>query len=266
MRTDPQHKGAGVLTFCVLASGSRGNCIYISSGAASILVDAGLSAKQIERRLRSKRLSPRQLDGIVLSHEHVDHAQGVGVLSRRFGLPVYISRNLKNADDVLGKLSGLCTFECGSTFQIQDLIIHPFSVSHDAADPAGFTVAHNGKTIGIATDLGIATSMVKQHLKRCSALILEANHDPALLTSGPYPWPVKQRIRSRTGHLSNLESRDLLKEVQHEHLRHVILAHLSETNNTAQKAYDSVSEAITHRQTQLTVARQDVCGDLIRLI
>jgi phosphoribosyl 1,2-cyclic phosphodiesterase len=266
MRFDERHDADGVLSFCVLASGSKGNSIYISSATTHILVDAGLSAREIERRLRSKRLSPDQLDGIILSHEHADHIQGVGVLSRRFGLPVYISRNLTAAVDSLGKLSDLHTFECGSTFEIQDLTIHPFSVSHDAEDPAGFTIAHNDKAIGIATDLGMATSMVKQHLKCCNALILEANHDPVLLAGGPYPWPLKQRIRSRTGHLSNAESRDLLKEIQHKRLQHVILAHLSETNNSPQKAYDAVSEALAHRQIQLAVARQDLCGELVELI
>ena len=119
--------------------------------------------------------------------------------------------------------------------------------------------------IGLATDLGIATSMVKEHLKGCSLLILEANHDEDMLLNGPYPWPVKQRIRSRTGHLSNEASKNLLKEVQHDRLKYVILAHLSETNNTPQKTLSEVGRAITHCNAKLDVATQDECGALLRL-
>ncbi|UCF93281.1 MAG: MBL fold metallo-hydrolase [Desulfobacterales bacterium] len=253
------------LSICVLASGSKGNAIYISDGRTSILLDAGLSGSEIERRLKSRNLSPADLDALLVSHEHTDHIQGIGVLSRRFKLPVYLSRATGQTSPALGKVHELKTFECGLTFRINRLIIHPFSISHDAADPAGFTIAQNGTRIGIATDLGIATSMVKEHLKGCALLIVEANHDPELLANGPYPWPVKQRIRSRTGHLSNIDSKNLLKELRHEGLRHVILAHLSETNNTPQKAFEEVAPALANSRTHLTVARQDICGPLVHL-
>jgi phosphoribosyl 1,2-cyclic phosphodiesterase len=156
-------------------------------------------------------------------------------------------------------------FECGSSFMINDLSIHPFSISHDAADPSGFTVIQNGTKIGIATDLGIATSVVKEHLKGCSLLVLEANHDEKMLTNGPYPWPIKQRIKSRAGHLSNEASKKLMKEVQHDGLKHVILAHLSETNNTPQKALSEVGRAMSRCDARLVVATQDKCGALLRL-
>lgn len=254
------------LSICILASGSRGNAIYVSGGSTSILIDAGLSGIEIERRLNSKGLYPEDLDAILVSHEHTDHIQGVGVLSRRFNLPVFISsKTEKAAVSQLGNVRVIKNFECGSTFMINDLSIHPFSISHDAEDPSGFTVNQNGTKIGLATDLGIATSMVKEHLKGCSLLILEANHDEDMLLNGPYPWPVKQRIRSRTGHLSNEASKNLLKEVQHDRLKYVILAHLSETNNTPQKALSEVGRAITDCQAQLDVATQDKCGALLRL-
>ncbi len=254
------------LSVCILASGSRGNAIFISDGLTSILIDAGLSGIEIERRMQSKGLCPEDLDAIVVSHEHTDHIQGVGVLSRRFNLPVYISPGTKKAAaSHLGDVCDFKSFECGTTFQIENLTIHPFSVSHDAQDPAGFTIFQNGTKVGITTDLGIATAMVKEHLKGCSLLILEANHDLAMLIDGPYPWPVKQRIRSRAGHLSNEASKNLLKEIQHERLQHVVLAHLSETNNTPQKALDEVGRALIHPNTKLDVATQDECGALIHL-
>ena len=254
------------LSVCMLASGSRGNSIFVSDGLTSILIDAGLSGIEIERRMQSKGLCPEDLDAILVSHEHTDHVQGVGVLSRRFNLPVYISRGTEEAAaQHLGALHDFKRFECGTTFQIENLTIHPFSVSHDAQDPAGFTILQNGTKVGITTDLGIATAMVKEHLKGCSLLILEANHDPAMLIEGPYPWPVKQRIQSRAGHLSNEASKNLLKEIQHERLQHVVLAHLSETNNTPQKALAEVSRALIHPNTKLEIATQDECGALIHL-
>ncbi|MDH3573880.1 MAG: MBL fold metallo-hydrolase [Desulfobacteraceae bacterium] len=254
------------LGVCILASGSKGNAVFISSGDTSLLIDAGLSGIEIERRLKSRGLDPKNLDAILVSHEHSDHIQGVGVLSRRYKLPVYInSKTRKAAVSQLGNLYDSKNFECGSTFTINDLSIHPFSISHDAKDPCGFTVNQNGTKIGIATDLGIATSMVKAHLKGCTLLILEANHDEKMLINGPYPWPVKQRVKSRIGHLSNEESKALLNELQHDGLKHVMLAHLSETNNTPQKAFNEVGQALTRCEPRLYVASQNECGALLLL-
>ncbi len=255
------------LSVCVLASGSKGNAIYISDGQTAILMDAGLSGIEIQRRMEAAELDIQDLKAIIVSHEHSDHVRGVGVLARRFNLPVYMTRGTaKAAAGQLGRVDELHHFDIGSPFAINDLAIHPFAISHDATDPAGFTVAQNGRKIGIATDLGVATGMVKQHLKACSLLVLEANHDPVMLTEGPYPWPLKQRIKSRSGHLSNQDSRDLLSEIKHDGLSHVILAHLSETNNTPEKAYEAVRQAIvTEDRIELRVACQDRCSDLVVL-
>jgi phosphoribosyl 1,2-cyclic phosphodiesterase len=256
------------LSVCVLASGSKGNSIFISDGNTAVLMDAGLSGAEIERRLKSRGLSPANLDAILVSHEHADHIRGVGVLSRRFDLPVYMNRKTAQAaSSHLGKIHHdmIRHFECGAEFAINTLNIRPFSLSHDAEDPAGFTVRQNGTKIGIATDLGIATRMVKTHLKDCSLLILEANHDPEMLLNGPYPWYLKQRVRDRTGHLSNEASKELLAEIRHDRLSHVILAHLSETNNTARKALKVVGEALNQTKTRLSVARQDTCGEIFKV-
>ncbi|MCP4683022.1 MAG: MBL fold metallo-hydrolase [Desulfobacterales bacterium] len=255
---------ASQLRICMLASGSKGNAIFISNGSTSILFDAGLSGIEIERRLKSRNLDAKNIDAIIVSHEHSDHIKGVGVLSRRFDLPVYISKKtMKKTADVMGKVHSSVNFECGREFHMDALSIHPFSLSHDAIDPAGFIVKGNGTKIGIVTDLGIATSMVKEHLKKCSFLVLEANHDPHMLVEGPYPWPLKQRVKGRTGHLSNNEAKELLMEISHDSLDHVILAHLSETNNTPEKALKKVGEAINLRHIKLSVATQDCAGELI---
>ena len=253
------------LAVCILASGSKGNATYISDGQTSILVDAGLSGIELERRLAVRGLAPEGLDAIIVSHEHSDHIKGVGVLSRRYHLPVYINQKTAQASPQLGRLHELREFECGQAFNIRRLAVHPFSISHDAEDPAGFTIGNNGTTIGIATDLGVATSMVKEHLKRCALLILEANHDPKMLETGPYPWPLKQRIKSRVGHLSNPESKTLLQQLPHEQLQHVILAHLSENNNTPEKAFDEVAGALTGCEARLSVAAQHTSGPIIYL-
>ena len=253
------------LAVCNLASGSKGNATYISDGQTAILVDAGLSGIELQRRLAARNLAPEKLDAIIVTHEHSDHVKGAGILSRRFNLPVYINDKTQAASPGLGRLHEIRTFDCGSTFNIGNLTIHPFSISHDARDPSGFTIGCNGTRVAIATDLGIATGMVKEHLKHCALLVLEANHDPQMLETGPYPWPLKQRIQSRLGHLSNSDSKKLLLELQHDNLQHVILAHLSEINNTPQKAFDEVAQALTRCKAQLTVADQYSSGPLIYL-
>lgn len=245
------------LSLAMLASGSKGNAIYVSNGETSVLIDAGLSGSELQRRMVSRNLTAERLDAIIVSHEHSDHVAGVGVLARRFGIPVYINqRTLAAAKDRIGPVKSVVHFECGSPFQIKSLTCHPFSISHDAEDPAGFTIQHNGSKIGIATDLGIVTKVVREHLKQCRAVVLEANHDPEMLIKGPYSWPLKQRIKGRTGHLSNEESRDLISEIRHDHLSHVILAHMSEENNTAEKAISRVNEALFSGKTRLTMATQ----------
>lgn len=258
-----------VLKVCVLASGSKGNSIYISNGRASLLFDAGLSGKEIERRMAERQLDPKKLTGIVVSHEHSDHVRGVGVLSRRYQLPVYISpKTDQAASGQVGKLYQTSHFSCGESFYIEGLSIRPFSISHDAVDPAGFTISNNGRKVGLATDLGVATGMVKEHLKECNLLIIEANHDADMLINGPYPWHLKQRIKSRTGHLSNDDSNHLLRELQHNGLVGVVLAHLSEQNNDPKKALRTVRDALSSRlcEPEFYVAGQDVSSEVIDLI
>ena len=187
-------------------------------------------------------------------------------MSRRFGLTVHISHGTWQASrDALGKLTDVCPFSCGHPFSIGDLAIHPFSISHDAIDPAGFTIGCNGAKVGVATDLGIVTGVVRTHLQACNALILEANHDPQMLIDGPYPWPLKQRIRGRSGHLSNDDAASLLATLYHDRLAHVILAHLSEENNTADKAKKTMQTVINGHLTKIHVASQSAGTRVLNL-
>lgn len=262
--TDPSAENG--LCVCVLASGSTGNSVYIADGQTHILLDAGLSGRELERRMKSRRIDPQKLDAIVVSHEHGDHLRGVGVLSRRYRLPVYINEKTFQAGQArMGRLWERRAFECGTGFRIEKLTIHPFSLSHDAADTAGFTIARNGSKIGIATDLGVVPALVRQHLQGADLLIVEANHDPDMLMAGPYPWHLKQRIQSRNGHLSNGDACQLLRELAHDRLRHVVLAHLSEKNNRPEKARSEAGAGLCHCRAELSVALPDRCGELLWL-
>ncbi|MDD9302829.1 MAG: MBL fold metallo-hydrolase [Desulfobacter sp.] len=252
-------------SLCPLASGSRGNSIFVSTQDTAVLVDAGLSGIETQRRLEAVGQSAEQLKAIIITHEHTDHVKGAGILSRRFDIPVYLTPQTFHACKSLGKIEHLQFFECGTAFEIENIIVNPFSISHDAKDPAGFTLSYNGKKIGIATDLGIATNLVKNHLSLSNLLYLESNHDPEMLVNGGYPWHLKQRIKSRTGHLSNQETRDLVAELLHQDLDHLILAHLSEENNCPDKAAHEVRKGLNGNDTALYVAGPDRPGKMIHL-
>ncbi len=262
---DPPETSACTLTVCVLASGSKGNAIFVSDGATALLVDAGLSAREIGRRLDSRGLTAAALSAILVTHEHGDHVHGVERLCRRYRLPVYLTPGTLRAAAPLRELAEIHPFDCGRPFQVGTLTVHPFSISHDAQDPAGFTIGSHGSRIGIATDLGHVTAVVREHLRGCRLLVLEANHDPDMLMGGPYPWYLKQRIRGRTGHLSNSESGELLAEIAHPGLEQVILAHLSATNNTPEKALAAAGQALAGTGIRLAAAGQHQCTSLMHL-
>lgn len=253
---------AAELKVCVLSSGSKGNAVYISDGETSLLLDAGLSAREIENRLSARGLCPQGLTAILISHHHSDHVKGVGPMARRFGLPVYtLEVTVKHCN--LGNLKCVHYFQKGQAFQINRLSIHPFDTPHDAADSVGFVISGHNKKIGLATDLGVITNVVREHLRGCNLLILEANHDPDMLQEGPYPWHLKQRIKSRDGHLSNYDCRAFLDEIMHDELEHVILAHLSEANNTPEKVLETVGPLFANRATGVTVALQHEPTEII---
>jgi phosphoribosyl 1,2-cyclic phosphodiesterase len=248
------------LRVCLLASGSRGNAIYIESRESRILIDAGLSARDIDSRLTGIGSGGDRLDALLVTHEHGDHTRGAGPMARRFRLPVYMHPDTRQALPRLGDIHDLREFDTGDEFALRDLQINTFHTTHDAAAPVGYTIDTAEGKVGIATDLGIATRLVAERLKGCRVLILESNHDEELLRDGPYPWHLKQRIRSNHGHLSNTASAQLLKDLLWEGLEAVFLAHLSEVNNRPGLAEKGALDILSRQnicRPQVVVGSQD---------
>jgi phosphoribosyl 1,2-cyclic phosphodiesterase len=218
--------------FSVLGSGSKGNCTLVEAGSTRLLIDNGFSCKELVARLRGLGIDPETLTGLVVTHEHDDHVKGVGVAARRLNLPIYANVATHRASEHrVGRVPVLREFATGEPFTINDLLIHPFAVSHDTADPVGFTVSNGVSCLGYCTDTGKITHLIRHHLEKCHALVLEANHDVRMLQDGPYPLPLKQRVLSIRGHLANGESLEFAGRLAQGRLRCLVLAHLSEINN-----------------------------------
>ncbi len=231
----------------ILGSGSEGNATLIRGDRSAVLIDAGFSGKEIQLRLEQTEISPGDIAAIVLSHEHGDHVRGAGVLARRYKIPVYATEGtLRSGRAKMGNIPDAKIMPAGTTLTVGDLSITSFSVSHDAADPVGFTVENcrSDEKIGICTDLGYVTHLVRQRLKNCSMLVLEMNHDIQMLIAGRYPWELKQRIRSKKGHLSNDDASEFLADIWSETLRTVFLAHISKENNLPELAELTAGEAL----------------------
>jgi len=216
---------------CSLASGSKGNCLYLETGDTRVLIDAGLSLRETLLRLEACGVDPAGIHAVLVTHEHIDHIRSAGSFSRRFKVPVLASHLLRRkAEKYLAKTQ-VIEFESGGAFVFRGTRIDPFPITHDACDPVGFVVESTEGRCGSATDLGVVTRLVTEKLRGCRFLNLESNHDPEMLMNGPYPWDLKQRIRSRHGHLSNEESLELLFDLAHGGLEALVMAHLSEVNN-----------------------------------
>ncbi len=249
-----------MIGFCPLASGSRGNCLFLGTSQTRILIDAGISGKGIKERLAQIDVCAEQIDAILISHEHTDHIQGLKVLSGKMGKPILANHATASAiQNSLKKEFPFKIFSTGETFYFGDLEIHPFSIQHDAIDPVAFTIHFDTIKIGICTDLGFASTLVKNHLQGCDYLYLEANHDPSMVHACPRPFNYKQRVLSRSGHLSNEACANLIKEVYHDGLKQVYLAHLSSECNSPQKAKQSVEEILRreHIEVPINIAYQD---------
>ncbi len=228
-----------------VASGSSGNSYMVEADSSKLLIDAGLTAKQIVQRLGQLGVDPGNLNAIVVSHAHSDHVKGVGVLSRKFRIPVWMNQGTRSAiGDSLGKIDPGETFETGKSFLVAGFRIHPFAVPHDCKDPVGFRITRDAAGIGIATDLGTPTGLIATLLTGLQVVVVESNHDPVMLQEGPYPWELKQRIRGRLGHLSNPDSARLLQRIVSDELRFVVLGHLSEKNNRQELALGCAQEAL----------------------
>jgi phosphoribosyl 1,2-cyclic phosphodiesterase len=250
------------LIVTVLGSGSEGNATLVESDGVSILIDAGFSGRDLEQRIESVGVPVSTLAGIVISHDHGDHTRGMGILARRFGVPLYLTEKTRDAcADLLSGKEKVELYRSQVRFNIGPFEIQPFLTVHDAADPVAIAIEHKptGSRMGIATDLGRPTASVRAALRNCHVLVLEANHDEAMLWNGPYPWSVKQRIASSHGHLSNRAAADLAKELYHPGLGAIILAHLSVHCNSAGVAMqmpERVLDRLGYRGS-LQVAPQD---------
>lgn len=233
-----------MLEICMLASGSSGNAIYVATAETKILIDAGLSGKKIANALQAIDADAADLSALLLSHDHIDHTCGAGVMARRYGLPVYATApTWQAAGKIMGRIAAeqCCTLpNCGTTM-LGDLVVETMPVPHDAADPVGFVFRNGQHAIALVTDLGCVTPYIAQRLQAMDCLVLEANHDEEMLLHGKYPWPLKKRILSDKGHLSNNLAAASLSQVISEQTQHVVLAHLSEQNNCPQLALDTVS-------------------------
>lgn len=260
------------MRICVLGSGSKGNATFIESGSTALLIDNGFSGREAEKRLAGIGVGMERVSAILVTHEHADHIRGVAVLSRRWKLPVYAnSPTVKAAEKDLSKLHILHEFTTGQTFTVGDVRIHPFALSHDAAEPVGFIIDNGCHRVGYCTDTGIISRLMQHRLAGCHCLILESNHDLELLKNGPYPLPLKQRVRSNVGHLDNQAAASFLADLMHDGLQHIFLAHLSDTNNRPEIALRTSTEMLeklsgkTGEKTLITVAPQDRSGECIVL-
>ncbi len=237
------------MKMAVLASGSSGNSIYLSTDNTAILIDAGLSGKELERRMKSVKLNPEDISAILVTHEHGDHIKGAGVLSRRYNIPIYASAGTwKAARKKLGKIGKGYERTIEESWQLGDFEITSFPIPHDAVEPVGFVVSDGDVNFGLATDIGYIADELYDHLKDLDCILLEANHDIDLLREGSYPGMLKRRIRGNEGHLSNYETAELLPELLKTNEKSscpvVLLSHLSAENNRPELAYLTVKNSV----------------------
>lgn len=233
------------MELCSIASGSSGNCIYVGTEDTHLLVDAGISKKRIEEGLAGIDIDPEKLSGILITHEHSDHISGLGVLVRKYHIPIYATPETVHGifhGSHVGRIEPelFHYVEPEEAFMIGDVEVKPFSVPHDAANPVGYTFQSEGRKVGVATDIGMFTESIVRNLTGVHALLLEANHDIHMLEAGTYPYYLKRRILGDRGHLSNENSGILLSKIWSRELKHVFLGHLSEENNFPDLAYESV--------------------------
>ena len=238
------------MRFCNIASGSSGNCTYAGDDHTHLIIDAGISGKRIEAGLNELELTTPDMTGILITHEHTDHIGGLGVLARRYGIPIYATggtmdaiRRMPRYKDIPDHLYHVV--KADQAFSLGDFEILPLAVSHDAAEPVAYRLENNGKRASIATDLGTYDEHIVRSMRNSDILMLEANHDVHMLEVGPYPYPLKKRILGDKGHLSNDLCGRLLTELISDRLQQVFLGHLSKDNNLEELAYETVRLEVT---------------------
>lgn len=261
------------MKLCSIASGSSGNCIYVGSNQTNLLVDAGISGKRILNGLDEVEIKPDTLQGVLITHEHSDHISGVGVLARKFNVPIYgtfetldAMRRIKSMGAIPDELFHYINPD--ETFYINDIEVNPFAISHDASNPVCYTFTANGHKVGIATDLGKYDDYIVSKLSDTEILVLESNHDVNMLMVGNYPYYLKQRVLGEKGHLSNDTAASLICDLMSDKLRYIYLAHLSKENNYDELAYETVYAEMDGRGfmssgVKLSVARRDQPSQLV---
>ena len=263
-----------MLNFCSLYSGSSGNSLFLETENTKILVDAGVSSKKIETALLNLDIDPNSIDGIIITHEHSDHVQGLGTFAKKFNSPVFVNKKTlaampKQKEKIPEKNIKYFTIE--EKFEIGDIQIKPFSIPHDAANPCGFNIFKDSKKISIATDIGHMTNGIIKNLENSLFVLIEANYDPEVLKFSRYPYPLKTRIAGPNGHLSNESAGKTISHLMKYGLEHAILGHLSKESNFPELAYKTViDEIISNNQDEnnikLGVASRDIPGDIINII
>ncbi|PKK92269.1 MAG: MBL fold metallo-hydrolase [Candidatus Wallbacteria bacterium HGW-Wallbacteria-1] len=269
-----------MISFSVLSGGSKGNSTFVRAAGQGILFDAGLSFRELLKRMNSVGLNDNdynqeipQIQGLFISHEHSDHTRGIGVIHRKTGCPVYLTAGtLRNLPSNIGKVEDFRVISRGETIEIGTVKVTSFAVNHDAAEPVGYTLDCGGMKFGLATDLGCPTNIVRAKLSGCHAIVIESNHDRRMLMTGPYPPELKTRVNGNRGHLSNESCGRLLEEIVSRETLHVVLTHLSEENNTRILALTSAREALARAcrklgmhgdQMRVVVASQDQATPLM---
>ncbi|MDD6436263.1 MAG: MBL fold metallo-hydrolase [Clostridiales bacterium] len=265
------------MEICSIASGSSGNCIYVGNDNTHILVDTGISKKRVVEGLHQIGIKPEEIDAVLITHEHSDHIQGLGVFCRKYGTKVYATKGTAFAIEnckSLGKLpEGLIeTVSYGEDFLVGDINVHPIQISHDAAEPTAYRFENGDQKTAVMTDLGYFDDRIVKELQNLDGILLEANHDVCMLQVGPYPYPLKQRILGNRGHLSNENSGRLLDRILHDNMKQIILGHLSKENNLPELAFETVKLEITLGNSEykgtdfpISVARRDTCSPLVTL-
>ncbi|MBU3091067.1 MBL fold metallo-hydrolase [Clostridium sp. CM028] len=259
------------MIFCPLYSGSSGNSIFVASENTKILVDAGMPGKSIESALKEINQDPNDIDGIFITHEHSDHIKGAGIISRRYNIPIYANENTWEAMKIkIGKIKeNNIKIINNNSVDIKDMHIINYNISHDAAAPIGYALYSGNKKACIATDLGYFSDEVKNMIKDADVILLESNHDVEMVKFGPYPYPLKRRILSNMGHLSNDACGKAIVEIMNDKQKHIFLGHLSKTNNYPDLAYQTVVNILKEnhieigRDISLNLARRDMPSDVI---
>lgn len=257
-----------MIGFCPLASGSKGNSIYLGTEHVKILIDAGLSGKATKEKLAEIGVDIADIDAILISHEHGDHIRGLKILAYKMGIPVFANHSTARAIyDTFNDNATFKIFTTGDTFEFRDLEIHPFTIQHDTLDPVAFTIKTKKLKLGFCTDLGFTTNLVKNQLRNCDYLYIESNHQPNMVYASPRPPIYKQRVLSRSGHLSNEACAQLISDIYHPQLKHIHLAHLSEECNNPELALEMTKTALPKEATtQVSIAPQRQRGKAILFI